>query len=179
MKKRERNLAIATAAVAGVGLLVWITGSPAQPASAAKQDPVVTPPAVSAGTRAPTQDEGAGSVHALTFEHEDVTRLLALLATSSAVLPDIDPFREFEANPAPADPAPTASNPTGQPLPVLGGMYRSGATKGALLDGNVCFEGEQVGPFTLVRVDDYEVTLRYQNQSIVISYDPKVNPTRP
>ncbi|MEM7166060.1 MAG: hypothetical protein AAF581_11370 [Planctomycetota bacterium] len=180
MNKREKRLLIATLAVVGVWLLTLMIGSDAPVANADQEKPakpIAAAPAPAAPTPTPAAEGTPGQadspVVAYRFRPEQLEALVEVRRTAALFVPvDADPFGPLRVV------IDEGSSADKKNLPVLSGLYRSGGAKGALLNGKVCFEGEQVfdgdkpGPYKLIEVTADKVVLERDGEAIDLLYDP-------
>lgn len=172
MNKREKKLMIATMAMVLIGAVALLSRGDDPPKKTAE---AVAPAETKKrrSTPAPKNSDPDDST-SLTVFVEDLQSFLQLHQTRKDGVVEEDPFRSVEPvviAPIVVD-SPTETNDSLPTPPKLTGMYLAGSSKGALLDGKVCFEGHKVGVFTLVEVTPTGVRLRFEDRELVILYDP-------
>lgn len=194
MNKREKNLSIATGAIAVLGCLAWLASGGEQPRRPPTGSPSNENTATAASKSSVAPESPASAVVcAVTLEAVDLAKLIAQLPHEGLAFPEVDPFRELpdaietgaphgsgssrgQGNQTDAPSAPEAS--AAEAL-RLGGVFVSGETKGALINDEVCFEGDSIGEYTLVRVEAEQVILRHQNRNLVLPLATVTPPSRP
>ncbi|MCI0652774.1 MAG: hypothetical protein L0Z55_12920 [Planctomycetes bacterium] len=192
MNRREKRLLLVTVAVVGAGLLSWamrgndsaglVMGGAAAAAGA--------PGAGSNGTETSTQAAGAAAApapgapagapgglppRAYRYKKEALERVLAMSTELPKVAIEGDPFAlQSGGTPEPARARARTGARKLPPRPVaLGGIYYSGAVRGALLDGKVIFEGEKLDTkLRLVAVREAEVCIEMNGKEYVLPFEP-------
>lgn len=175
MNRREKKLMAVTAIIVVVGGISFLVGdeSPAKnkpTANASTTPPPPKPTTTTTATPPPVAPISTSGGH-YAFDGDSLRTLLERPQRGVAEdVTDIDPFRAIAAVEIAG--TTTTQKARSRAVPRIDGVYLSGTTRGALIDGDVKFIGEMVGEYRLVDVTAHEVRLFTGEEELVLPFNP-------